>query len=198
VKPETVVDKASFEAGPFKADGGFARLDKVIDGKVGELAEEVWKDAGGATRDAPSSMEDAFFAMEASLGRPRGTNRTTEASLPTRSASSTTEEAPSIIGRGSSTTTEASLPTRSRLFRASVATTPTMEASFTTREASSIAGRASSIAERASLATTEASLSSMEALFATSEASAARKHAKSRRRRNRTGGFPGLRSIADQ
>ncbi|MDP9002292.1 MAG: type I restriction-modification system endonuclease, partial [Myxococcota bacterium] len=50
VKLETVVDRASFDAGQFKADGGFARLNKVFDGKLetilGELAEEVWKDAG--------------------------------------------------------------------------------------------------------------------------------------------------------
>lgn len=50
VKLETVVDKASLDTGQFKADGGFARLNKVFDGKLesilGELAEEVWKDAG--------------------------------------------------------------------------------------------------------------------------------------------------------
>lgn len=50
VKLETVVDRASFDAGQFKADGGFARLNKVFDGKLetilGELADEVWKDAG--------------------------------------------------------------------------------------------------------------------------------------------------------
>jgi type I restriction enzyme R subunit len=50
VKLETVVDKASLDAGQFKADGGFARLNKVFDGKLesmlGELADEVWKDAG--------------------------------------------------------------------------------------------------------------------------------------------------------
>jgi type I restriction enzyme R subunit len=50
VKLETVVDRASLDAGQFKADGGFARLNKVFDGKLegllGELAEEVWKDAG--------------------------------------------------------------------------------------------------------------------------------------------------------
>ena len=50
VKLETVVDRASLETGQFKADGGFARLNKVFDGKLdtllGELAEEVWKDAG--------------------------------------------------------------------------------------------------------------------------------------------------------
>jgi type I restriction enzyme R subunit len=50
VKIETVVDRASLDAGQFKADGGFARLNKVFDGKLesllGELADEVWKDAG--------------------------------------------------------------------------------------------------------------------------------------------------------
>jgi type I restriction enzyme R subunit len=50
VKLETVVDTASLDAGQFKADGGFARLNKVFDGKLeavlGELADEVWKDAG--------------------------------------------------------------------------------------------------------------------------------------------------------
>jgi type I restriction enzyme R subunit len=50
VKLETVVDRASLDAGQFKTDGGFARLNKVFDGKLetllGELADEVWKDAG--------------------------------------------------------------------------------------------------------------------------------------------------------
>jgi type I restriction enzyme, R subunit len=50
MKLETVVDRASLDSGQFKADGGFARLNKVFDGKLegllGELAEEVWKDAG--------------------------------------------------------------------------------------------------------------------------------------------------------
>jgi type I restriction enzyme, R subunit len=50
VKLETVVDRASLDAGQFKADGGFARLNKVFDGQLesllGELADEVWKDAG--------------------------------------------------------------------------------------------------------------------------------------------------------
>jgi type I restriction enzyme R subunit len=34
VKFETVVDKASLDAGQFKAEGGFARLNKVFDGKL--------------------------------------------------------------------------------------------------------------------------------------------------------------------
>jgi type I restriction enzyme R subunit len=50
VKLETVVDRASLDMGQFKAEGGFARLNKVFDGKLdallGELADEVWKDAG--------------------------------------------------------------------------------------------------------------------------------------------------------
>ncbi|HEX3346209.1 MAG TPA: type I restriction-modification enzyme R subunit C-terminal domain-containing protein, partial [Polyangiaceae bacterium] len=50
VKLETVVDRAALDAGQFKADGGFARLNKVFDGRLesllGELADEVWKDAG--------------------------------------------------------------------------------------------------------------------------------------------------------
>ena len=50
VKLETVVDRASFETGQFKTDGGFTRMNKVFDGKLesvlGELAEEVWEDAG--------------------------------------------------------------------------------------------------------------------------------------------------------
>lgn len=50
VKLETVVDRTSLDAGQFKTEGGFARLNKVFDGKLdpllGELADEVWKDAG--------------------------------------------------------------------------------------------------------------------------------------------------------
>jgi type I restriction enzyme R subunit len=50
VKLETVVDRGSLDTGQFKADGGFARLNKVFDGKLesllGELAGEVWRDAG--------------------------------------------------------------------------------------------------------------------------------------------------------
>jgi type I restriction enzyme R subunit len=50
IKLETVVDHAAFESGQFKADGGFARLNKVFDGKLDalltELSDEVWKDAG--------------------------------------------------------------------------------------------------------------------------------------------------------
>jgi type I restriction enzyme R subunit len=50
VKHETVVDRASFDTGQFQAEGGFTRLNKVFDGKLeallGQLADEVWKDAG--------------------------------------------------------------------------------------------------------------------------------------------------------
>jgi type I restriction enzyme R subunit len=50
VKLETVVDRTSLDAGQFKTDGGFARLNKVFDGQLEtllvELADEVWKDAG--------------------------------------------------------------------------------------------------------------------------------------------------------
>jgi type I restriction enzyme R subunit len=50
VKIETVVDRESLDRGQFKSQGGFARLNKVFDGKLegmlGELADEVWKDAG--------------------------------------------------------------------------------------------------------------------------------------------------------
>jgi type I restriction enzyme R subunit len=50
IKLETVVDRDSLDKGQFKADGGFARLNKVFDGKLdsllGELADEVWSDAG--------------------------------------------------------------------------------------------------------------------------------------------------------
>ncbi|MCX7021945.1 MAG: hypothetical protein NTW26_06700 [bacterium] len=50
MKIETVVDRESLDRGQFKSQGGFARFNKVFDGKLasvlGELAEEVWKDAG--------------------------------------------------------------------------------------------------------------------------------------------------------
>ncbi|MEI7894929.1 MAG: type I restriction-modification system endonuclease, partial [Myxococcales bacterium] len=48
MKHDTVVDRASLDEGQFKTEGGFARYNKVFDGKLetllGELAEEVWKD----------------------------------------------------------------------------------------------------------------------------------------------------------
>jgi type I restriction enzyme R subunit len=44
------VDRASLDTGQFQTDGGFTRLNKVFDGKLetllGELADEVWRDAG--------------------------------------------------------------------------------------------------------------------------------------------------------
>jgi len=50
LKLETVVDKAALDTGQFKADGGFARLNKVFEGQLesllSELADEVWKDVG--------------------------------------------------------------------------------------------------------------------------------------------------------
>ena len=50
VKLETVVDRAAFEVGQWKSEGGFTRLNKVFDGTLetvlGDLADEVWKDAG--------------------------------------------------------------------------------------------------------------------------------------------------------
>lgn len=50
VKVEVVVDRDSLDRGAFKTHGGFAALDKRFDGKLesllGELAEEVWRDAG--------------------------------------------------------------------------------------------------------------------------------------------------------
>ena len=50
MKLETVVDRASLDTAQFKAEGGFTRMNKVFDGKLeamlGELADEVWKDAG--------------------------------------------------------------------------------------------------------------------------------------------------------
>ena len=42
VKLETVVDRASLDAGQFKADGGFTRLNKVFDGKLEALAGKRW------------------------------------------------------------------------------------------------------------------------------------------------------------
>ena len=44
------MDKASFDEGQFRTEGGFARMNKVFDGSLeallGDLADEVWKDAG--------------------------------------------------------------------------------------------------------------------------------------------------------
>lgn len=51
IKVEAVVDRLALDRGEFKAQaGGFTRLNKVFDGKleqlIGELADEVWRDAG--------------------------------------------------------------------------------------------------------------------------------------------------------
>ena len=48
LKAETIVDRESIDRGQFKAQGGFARLNKVFEGKLeqvlGSLHEELWKD----------------------------------------------------------------------------------------------------------------------------------------------------------
>ncbi len=50
LKAELVVDRDALDRGQFKAQGGFARLNKVFGGKLeqvlGDLHEELWKDAG--------------------------------------------------------------------------------------------------------------------------------------------------------
>jgi type I restriction enzyme R subunit len=50
MKVETVVDRESLDRGQFQSVGGFARLNKTFDGALesllGELADEVWRDAG--------------------------------------------------------------------------------------------------------------------------------------------------------
>jgi type I restriction enzyme R subunit len=49
VREEFVVDREALEHGEFKTHGGFARLNKVFDGKLeqvlGTLHEELWRDA---------------------------------------------------------------------------------------------------------------------------------------------------------
>lgn len=49
IKIETIVDREALDRGIFKDQGGFRRLNKVFDGKLdallGDLAEEVWRDA---------------------------------------------------------------------------------------------------------------------------------------------------------
>ncbi|MDF1561939.1 MAG: type I restriction-modification system endonuclease [Deltaproteobacteria bacterium] len=49
LKVETIVDREALDRGQFKAQGGFARMNKVFGGKLeqllGDLQEEVWKDA---------------------------------------------------------------------------------------------------------------------------------------------------------
>jgi type I restriction enzyme R subunit len=48
VKVEVVVDRDALERGEFKTYGGFARLNRVFDGKLeqvlGTLHEELWRD----------------------------------------------------------------------------------------------------------------------------------------------------------
>ena len=50
LKLETVVDRATLDSGQFNAEHRFTRLNKILEGKLeavlGELADEVWKDAG--------------------------------------------------------------------------------------------------------------------------------------------------------
>lgn len=50
LEAEVVVDREALDRGQFAAEGGFARMNKVFDGKLeqvlGELHEELWKDAG--------------------------------------------------------------------------------------------------------------------------------------------------------
>jgi type I restriction enzyme, R subunit len=51
IKADEVVDRASVDEGQFKADGGFARLDKVFEGRLeevlGDLREAIWEKAAG-------------------------------------------------------------------------------------------------------------------------------------------------------
>jgi type I restriction enzyme R subunit len=50
LKAETIVDRDALDRGQFAAQGGFTRINKTFDGKLeavlGELADEVWSDAG--------------------------------------------------------------------------------------------------------------------------------------------------------
>jgi type I restriction enzyme R subunit len=50
LKDETIVDRPALDAGQFRNEGGFTRLNKIFEGTLesllGELADEVWKDAG--------------------------------------------------------------------------------------------------------------------------------------------------------
>jgi type I restriction enzyme R subunit len=47
LEAEVIVDHEAFEHGQFKAEGGFARLNKVFDGKLDdilkEIADAVWQ-----------------------------------------------------------------------------------------------------------------------------------------------------------
>jgi type I restriction enzyme R subunit len=50
LKQETIVDREAMDRGVFKTQGGFTRIDKVfggnLDGILGDLQEQVWKDVG--------------------------------------------------------------------------------------------------------------------------------------------------------
>ncbi len=50
VKEETIVDREAMDRGQFQANGGFARINKIFDGRLeallGDLQDQVWKDAG--------------------------------------------------------------------------------------------------------------------------------------------------------
>jgi type I restriction enzyme R subunit len=50
LKVETVVDREAFEQGLFKTNGGYARFDKIFDGRLaevlGEIGEGIWQSAG--------------------------------------------------------------------------------------------------------------------------------------------------------
>ncbi|MBU6429852.1 MAG: type I restriction-modification system endonuclease, partial [Cyanobacteria bacterium REEB65] len=50
LKEETIVDREAMDRGQFQANGGFARINKIFDGRLdallGDLQDQVWKDAG--------------------------------------------------------------------------------------------------------------------------------------------------------
>ena len=50
VVQEIVVDRDAIDEEPFRADGGFQRLNKVFDGELeavlADINEEIWKKAG--------------------------------------------------------------------------------------------------------------------------------------------------------
>ena len=41
LEKETIVDREAFEHGQFKASGGFVRLNKVFDGKLKDLLDQI-------------------------------------------------------------------------------------------------------------------------------------------------------------
>jgi type I restriction enzyme R subunit len=49
LRAETIVDREALDRGQFKAQGGFARIDKAFDGKLasvlGDLHEALWTPA---------------------------------------------------------------------------------------------------------------------------------------------------------